>query len=230
MDWLTCSAVSATVAAMALPYGLLLRRVSRIEKLSLYDPTTGLLSGRYLETVALPDAIRDHEVGSVLFVDLDNFGDHNRRGYREAGDKALCLAADAIRRACRRSTDRGYRLHTAGDEFVILMPNARRRDAHDVSRALLRGLAGCGVPASLGVFTWDTKRDSRCNTSQTLKVAERLMRVAKEAGGNMAVFGNEHFVPDNLKQLSGWASVELDERAVPHLVTDEVTVAQPQEG
>lgn len=224
VEWI---ALSGSFAALALLHGRLLRRVRRIEKLSLYDPATGLLSGRYLETVALPDAIRDYAVGSVVFVDLDNFGEHNRRGYREGGDKALCLAADAVRRACRRSTDRAYRLHTAGDEFVVLMPNARRRDATDVTRALLRNLQESGVPASVGVFTWDDERHSRCNATQALKVAEDLMRVAKRAGGNLACFGNEHFVPNRLKLLSGWASVQTDSSAVPHVVADEVTVANP---
>lgn len=225
MDWLASLGLGGAFATLALLHGRLLSRVRRIEKLNLYDPTTGLLSGRYLETIALPDALRDCTVGAVLFLDLDNFGEHNRRGYREGGDRALCLAAEAVKATCRRSTDRGYRMHTAGDEFVVLMPNARRCDAAEVARALLLRLSQAGVPGSVGVFAWNTERDTRCNAAQALTVATRLMQVAKKAGGNLAVFGNEHFVPYDLQVLSGWAALQEGADLIPRYIVDEVTVA-----
>lgn len=226
MDWLAFACCGATLTVVGVLQALLTKRVKRIEDLSMYDPTTGLLSGRYMDTVALPDALRDYSVGAVLLVDLDDFGSYNRRGYREGGDEALRRAAEAVKESCRRSTDRGFRMHTAGDEFLVLMPGARRRDAHEVAQVLLTKLRDRGVPGSIGVFAWDGERNTRCNAGQALTIATRLMRVAKKQGGDSIALGNEEYVPYELQILSGWAEARCGSDAVPVLVLDEMTVAQ----
>lgn len=56
-----------------------------------------------------------------MLVGLDDFRRFNELGYRSHGDRALLDAATTIRRTIRRAGDRIYRMHAAGDEFLILL-------------------------------------------------------------------------------------------------------------
>ena len=163
-------------------------RVARLEDLSTRDVLTGLLNGRYLELIALPEALRTHPRTAMLNADLDNFRAHNALGHRDGGDRALCIAAEALTGACRRSTDRVFRLHTAGDEFVILLPGASTQIAHHVASDALSALRREGLSASFGLVYTD--HVNPVAQSELLRTADALMREAKRAGkGRIARMG-----------------------------------------
>jgi len=163
-------------------------RVARLEDLSTRDVLTGLLNGRYLELIALPEALRRHPRTAVLFVDLDNFRALNALGHRDSGDRALCIAAEALASACRRGTDRVFRLYTAGDEFLVLLPDAGLHVAHHVAQAALAALRREGLSASFGIASTDHR--TPISQAELLREANALMRYAKESGkGRIATKG-----------------------------------------
>ena len=90
IDSLVLSAAGSVLAAI--PSLLVLRRVRRLEVLSVHDWQTGLRSGRlYDDDAAL--LCRSSCKVAVLLIDLDDFRRFNERGYREEGDRALQTVA-----------------------------------------------------------------------------------------------------------------------------------------
>ena len=74
--WLTWIAVTLLFASLSwkqrnIP--ALAARVARLEDLSTRDVLTGLLNGRYLELIALPEALRTQPRTALVYGDLDDF-------------------------------------------------------------------------------------------------------------------------------------------------------------
>jgi diguanylate cyclase (GGDEF)-like protein len=159
------------------------RQVRRLEEISVYEPMTGLLSGRLFESECSVHC-RGSSPVAVLLIDLDDFRRFNRDGYREHGDRALKLAARVVSETLRRG-DRLYRLHTAGDEFVCFFTVKTARAAYHQAERLRAALCAAEVPACIGVAFADgsTVRDP----SALLRIAASNKDAAKSRGGN-AVF------------------------------------------
>jgi diguanylate cyclase (GGDEF)-like protein len=147
-DGLVCALVAGAVAA--LPSLFVYGRVRRLEDLSYRDYQTGLRSVRLLDDdLALLG--RTEAPVALLLVDLDDFRRFNELGYRSHGDRALLLAATTIRRTLMRSGDRIYRMHTAGDEFLILLTARSYAQAFAEAESVRRALELASVPASIGI-------------------------------------------------------------------------------
>ena len=157
------------------------RQVGRLEEISVYDQTTGLRSGRLFESECAI-LCRGPSPVAVLLVDLDDFRRYNRGGYREEGDRVLTLAARVLSESLRRRADRLYRLHTAGDEFVVFFAVETAREAYRQAERLRAALAGVKVPASVGIAFAEgsTVRDP----ARLLSLAASNKDAAKNRGGN----------------------------------------------
>ena len=157
------------------------QQVGRLEEISVFDPMTGLRSGRLFESECAI-LCRGPSPVAVLLVDLDDFRRYNRDGYREEGDRALKLAARVLSESLRRRADRLYRLHTAGDEFVIFFSVETARDAYRQAERLRGALAAAKVPGSVGIAFAEgsTHRDP----AQLLRLATTNKDAAKNRGGN----------------------------------------------
>jgi diguanylate cyclase (GGDEF)-like protein len=105
---------------------------------ALYDHLTGL-PNRTLFLDRLSQALRrrDHDF-AVLFVDLDGFKVINDSLGHAAGDRMLTEVADRITASLRES-DTGARF--GGDEFLILLTDARTVDVDAVRRCITETLA-----------------------------------------------------------------------------------------
>jgi diguanylate cyclase (GGDEF)-like protein len=117
----------------------------------LYDTLTGL-PGPLLQRAhlvhALKRAVRDGSQVAVLFLDVEDFGDINRRIGRELGDQVLVVIAARLR-ACLRGTDLTARLD--GDQFSIVCEDLIDGHGLDiVSRRIRDALA---VPLHVGGTT-----------------------------------------------------------------------------
>lgn len=117
---------------------------------------------------------------ALLYVDLDGFKQLNDRHGHHAGDVALCIVAECIRRNIR-GTDFAARI--GGDEFAILLSECD--DIETVSerirqevRADLR-VQGWKVTASVGLLTFNKPP---CSVSEALAAADALMYQAKQSG------------------------------------------------
>jgi len=112
------------------------------------DPLTGLLNRRaFMEEAGRRIDRLDREVipGTLIFLDLDRLKPLNDRLGHEAGDAALMLTADLLRRTFR-PTDLVARL--GGDEFALWMDGSDELTAAERAESLRTGL-----PAELAHLT-----------------------------------------------------------------------------
>lgn len=118
--------------------------------LSMHDPLTGLPNRLLLrERMAglLKDPAAEHgRTGgfAVLCLDLDGFKPVNDRYGHAGGDWLLRSVAARLRGAVR---DIDLVCRTGGDEFVVLLPEAGRRDAVHIAERLI---ASCRDPHDVG--------------------------------------------------------------------------------
>ena len=89
----------------------LARRQRRLDAISLYDPMTGLLSGRVFTCERWPAAIRGEAPVAVLYIDLDELKKKNNQDGHDAGDAYIINAARHLQR--RRGIDQVFRLNGA---------------------------------------------------------------------------------------------------------------------
>ncbi|HNO69448.1 MAG TPA: GGDEF domain-containing protein, partial [Pseudomonadota bacterium] len=162
-------------------------RLRRLEDRSSRDYQTGLRSGRLFDDDAAM-LCRSSAAVAVLLVDLDNFRRFNQAGYREEGDRALLTAAQVLKENLRRQADRLYRMHTAGDEFLILLTVDSFREAHRQAERLRVALERAALPACIGIAFADASGSRE--PARLLRLATINKDTAKKSGGN-AVFPPE---------------------------------------
>ena len=110
------------------------------------DTKTGLLNASTWEREAAVEIARAVRTGSPLalaLVDIDHFKVVNDTYGHLVGDKALRAVTDAL-----RSQLRGYDLagRFGGEEFVVLLPQAREMDAINVAERLRAHIAALSIP------------------------------------------------------------------------------------
>ena len=177
-------------AVAALPSLIVYGRVRRLEDLSYRDYQTGLRSVRLLDDdLALLG--RTEAPVALLLVDLDDFRRFNELGYRSHGDRALLLAATTIRRTLMRSGDRIYRMHTAGDEFLILLTARSYAQAFAEAESVRRALELASVPASIGIAYSAGGRRRGLNRDALLELATTNKKYAKRNGKNQVYPPND---------------------------------------
>jgi diguanylate cyclase (GGDEF)-like protein len=118
------------------------------------------LPNRAAFTGRLTAALRSGAPLVVVFCDLDGFKAVNDRYGHAAGDRLLIEVATRLRR-CIRVGDVVSRF--AGDEFMILCPDAGARDAAELCRrieaALSQPIELAGVPVRVGASIGTVARD-----------------------------------------------------------------------
>ena len=144
-------AVNAVLAVIAVPTVLLVRRFMMHADLlaqSRVDTKTGLLNASTWEREASVEIARAVRTGSplaVALVDIDHFKLVNDTYGHLVGDKALRAVTDALRNQLRVYDLAG---RFGGEEFAILLPNAREVDALTVAERLRHHIATMTVPVN----------------------------------------------------------------------------------
>ena len=191
-------AVSPVLAIAAVPTVLLARRFIMHAQLlaqSRIDTKTGLLNASTWEREAeieIARSVRMRIPLAVALVDIDHFKAVNDTYGHLVGDKALRAVTDSL-----RSQLRGYDLagRFGGEEFAVLLPQAREQDALNVAERLRSHIAGLSVPVddgdesagcvtltiSVGVASLDG--ESR-ELTDLLAAADAALYHAKETGRN----------------------------------------------
>jgi len=191
-------AVNPVLAVFAVPTVLLARRFIMHAQLlaqSRIDTKTGLLNASTWEreaTVEIARAVRTGSPLALALVDIDHFKLVNDTHGHLAGDKALRAVTDALRSQLR-SYDLAGRF--GGEEFVVLLPQAREVDAINVAERLRAHIAALSIPVghdaesgpsikltiSVGVAALD---GASRELTDLLAAADAAMYYAKETGRN----------------------------------------------
>ncbi|WP_189606665.1 GGDEF domain-containing protein [Saccharospirillum salsuginis] len=168
-------------------------RTRALEALSYEDTLTGLKNRRYFNEfyereVAI--AQRNNTPLSLIMADLDHFKAFNDRFGHEAGDKALQIVAEAIRRHFRE-TDIGCRY--GGEEFVIILPGCRAEDTAKLTERLLADIRQTPVlhqgrnlgrlSLSAGIAAWP---EHGGHPEELLTLADQALYRAKGLGRDRA--------------------------------------------
>jgi diguanylate cyclase (GGDEF)-like protein len=191
-------AVTPVLAIAAVPTVLLARRFimhSQLLAASRIDTKTGLLNASTWEReaeVEITRAVRMRIPLAVALVDIDHFKMVNDTYGHLIGDKALRAVTDGLRGQLR-----GYDLagRFGGEEFAVLLPQAREQDALNVAERLRAHIAGLSIPVddeddsagcvrltiSVGVASLDG--ESR-ELTDLLAAADAALYHAKETGRN----------------------------------------------
>lgn len=163
------------------------QRLARLEKVSMFDPLTGLLGAPYFHSHIWPARVRSSEPLAVIWIDLDGLKPVNDLQGHDAGDTMIRHAADTLQRAVRRGNDVTVRLHSAGDEFLVLGSVPSSRDASQWAHNLHNAITSAGVPCSIGM-AW-TESPQHRDRAGLLKAAEGLCQAAKRTGRGRVVVG-----------------------------------------
>ena len=146
--------------------GALLRALALDE-----DSVTGLPRSGPLRDW-LTEQLRARREVSIVFLDLDRFGELNKAKGHTEGDRALARAAGELRQAC---TDQDFPARFGGDEFAIgsLLSSS---DANTLAAKITKNLAAAGVPASVGVS--GGRRSVPRDDANLGSMVEELLRLA----------------------------------------------------
>lgn len=162
-----------------------------------HDHHTDLLrpdafEGRLGETFSA--AKRHGHPMALLLIDLDKFGEINKRHNHLVGNRVIVEVGRAIEAALRQEDIAG---RLGGDEFGVILPFTRKLQAAIVVQRLLRAIRdlsgefkGSNGPihmgGSIGFQTFD---GSDVDSVETLRLhCERALRRAKLGGGNLGVY------------------------------------------
>lgn len=194
----------ATVTMMALLGWVLGRKEDLLEELSITDPLTGLANRRRLRDAFAEELNRASRYGTplaLMLIDLDRLKEINDQQGHAAGDRALHIVAETLRRSCR-TTDLVAR--HGGDEFVVLAVNTTATEAlalaHRV-RATLRRLSASQyekgrkgarrLSVSIGVA--DLERATMPSFDALHAAADQALYQAKGEGRDRAVVAPPRF-------------------------------------
>lgn len=160
------------------------QRHERVEHLAFRDALTGLPNRvACLERLdlELAHARRARTALSVLFIDLDGFKAVNDTYGHNAGDVVLRTVAQRMSHALRQA-DTVARL--AGDEFVVMLPEADAEDSAHVAEKLCQAVSEpidldgdrMSVTPSIGIASFP---DDAEECDELLRIADKAMYRAK---------------------------------------------------
>ncbi|HXW12913.1 MAG TPA: diguanylate cyclase [Terriglobia bacterium] len=151
------------------------------------DGLTGLKTHRFFMEALDGEwrrSARSGHVFSLIMLDLDGFKQVNDRHGHLEGDKVLTAVANLLKDRVRQSN---VVARYGGDEFAILLPEARTDQAEVLAERLRASfesdgyLAAHGVTASFGIATFPLHGPTQ---EEILRVADSGMYLAKHQEGN----------------------------------------------
>ena len=157
------------------------------EQKSRIDELTGLFNRRHFEE-RLKEEIARHsryaDLFSVFIIDLDNFKTYNDVYGHPAGDTLLGQIGTIIKESVR-DADQAFRY--GGDEFVVILPQTARVDAHVVAERVRRQIAddmekrSLTVTCSIGLASYPA---DGVIAGELVVAADTALYYAKWTGGN----------------------------------------------
>lgn len=202
--------------ALTKEYGVLLRQLRRVTKLSdrttvnlneskldlldkiHYDALTGIYNRRFIEenlNKIVKSASRVDGTISVMMIDVDFFKKYNDTYGHSMGDECLKLIAGALKKSITRDED--FVARYGGEEFAVVLPNSSEEGAHAIAARILENVRRCNIPheksvaaeyvtVSVGVTNGRVKKGQ--TGEDYLKQADEALYISKNSGRNKYTF------------------------------------------
>lgn len=169
---------------------------TKFRELAIRDGLTGLFNHRHGEDRLADEVDRARKFNrdlSLLFIDLDNFKFFNDKHGHLAGDEVLHSLGKLMSGATR---DSDTLARWGGEEFIIIAPETNEQQACQLAETIRKLVAEYAFPhadqqplghvsLSIGVATMS---DGIANAEQLLKLADKAVYRAKDAGRDRTVF------------------------------------------
>ena len=173
------------------------------------DPLTHLYNQRmFWELISYETgrADRHQHTFALLVIDLDNFKSVNDKYGHVFGDFFLQQIADALRPAVR---DGDIVARYGGDEFVILLPETSKEQAHTVVNRVIESVAALNIMTTEGFKIQNTISVGMAmypehgrSAKDIFLVADNMMYKAKEEGKNTLSVADESDIAEIFKHES----------------------------
>jgi len=162
-------------------------------KTAVTDALTGIYNRRGFDDALKRECCRSSRENTVLslcLLDIDCFKFYNDNYGHQAGDNALHLVGQAIKKSLHRMTDVAARY--GGEEFALILPGVDEEGAATVAAAVNQAIMDLNithefsaadakvVTVSIGVVTSTAVSDG----ADLIKAADEMLYKAKESGRN----------------------------------------------
>ncbi|VEG92162.1 GGDEF domain-containing protein [Legionella spiritensis] len=169
-----------------------------LSELSLHDPLTNLYNRRYLNDILSRELIRIAREKSILCVamlDIDNFKKFNDTYSHLAGDEALKVIGQLLRKSFRDS-DISFRF--GGEEFVVVLLNTTLNHAMNKMQEFRETLKNtpifykstCVSPITVSIGVSEAPRHG-ATIDDIIKAADHALYAAKRAGKDRVIAYNK---------------------------------------
>src|SRR5215211_1870737 len=174
------------------------RLIGELASAARTDPLTGLANRRQVEdrfAAEIERATRGGRPLSILVLDLDLFKEFNDRFGHDAGDRALVLLAEALKRATRTS-DIVARL--GGEEFAVLAPETDEPEGFLLAERLRAEVRAAfarqpeRLTVSCGIATFPIHGVA---AGELMHAADGALHEAKEAGRDRSFLSRSPSTP-----------------------------------
>jgi diguanylate cyclase (GGDEF)-like protein len=211
-----------------------------LKEASLTDPLTKVRNRRFFNIVIDSDvnqAVRAYAPGTsskairnrdLIFylVDIDHFKQVNDVYGHDAGDEMLVEIAKRISSVMRQSD---VLIRWGGEEFLVVSRNAERTEAQLLAKRILDAIGGqpfvsrkhprhsCTCSIGWAAFPWFVAMPGAVRHEEVLKLADRALYMAKDAGRNQA-FGLMPTSADPIylaRPESGWKDLNSESERIP---------------
>ncbi|MPZ83858.1 MAG: diguanylate cyclase [Actinophytocola sp.] len=195
----------------------------------LTDRPTGLIERWHWDEVAADEVARSRGLGysiALIMIDLDRFKDVNDSYGHLAGDAVLRSVADVIRETTREGDLACRYGGSAGDEFMVLLPEAGVEEALGVAERIRAGISEMSVTAkvtrdlsatieaqtaSIGVATYCLGDLAELDLEDLMLDADVSLRAAKRHGRDRICVANVDVTGDHTnrnpadRRLATWS-------------------------
>ena len=164
------------------------------QRFATIDALTGLHNRGWLNEMyerEISRSIRSNQEASIIMIDVDNFKAYNDENGHQAGDQALRIISNTLRKPLRPND---MIARYGGEEFTVLLPNTTSEEAMAIAERLRNHIEGLdigghdgkplpSVTISLGLASNHAKE----NLSTMIGQADTAMYQAKQNGRNCVV-------------------------------------------
>ncbi|BCX88852.1 diguanylate cyclase [Methylomarinovum tepidoasis] len=159
---------------------------------ALHDPLTGLPNRQAVDERLVQEFARWRRFGepfSLLLWDVDHFKRINDRFGHQAGDKALRVVAQVLRKGIREVDFVG---RYGGEEFLMLLPETGREGALKLAEKLRRAVKECGFnsrgkPVPITISCGLTQVQENDTPESLIERADQALYEAKERGRDRCI-------------------------------------------